>query len=788
MINTATYSGVLALFWLALFIYSISVIINRRNFGSKVQQGIQIRGLTKQSKLSSNTLLQLIRIAPTFFSTLGITTTSIESVDKRSLSWLWQYKTDEFAIKVYQLKTPQRQTLYVMSIYDLNAEVKKRLVELILANSVTVYSTDTSMTYVFENSPNVLEDVTNIIDRLGGVEASGDIYQATAVRLKKYLPMSVFWRWSTLIFLTLVCFSLSSILLHGLDTQSLNLYNSGVITSYFLEDKPRQFVFLLLMFGVALLIICAHLVLCWNWKNGLSRHRLTALAALLAIGFVGFQYVVYPDRENIKQVEEKRLINAAKKQRIDISHLPDEPAETRPIPLMSPHLLALLYKQDYAQLNREFDHYHALVNQDIGNELMLESAYSVFAVPDDKIRSAIFSWQIKEPENAYAKLAQAYYLFAQAWHVRGNGYASSISPENLSQMRQLMEQSYTLAQSVMTSQQHAMVAGALAIRIRQVLGNKKQLTALFHDLISLEPASYILRHRYLLSLRPKWRGSCPQMQQVIDDMQPYLQQNPQLNVLRGAMLVEAGDIAAVNKSHFEAKSFYQAALRYGHNDYVLTQIGKSEYRLQNYQQALEYFNSAIQLKGNAHVAYYWRSKSLHKLKRPKEAHIAQQVAMSINAHGNYYQSHLQRLTKILKEQEYRQYYGFDANGTALSASQNISSNGYVAYQQALRFIEDKDYDDAVVLLVEAINSDPHVIDYYIALDMLLSQQQKWSTIITFWERYLELYPLNPRAHREIAGSYYHNLNQDKFVIHMRKAAELGDEEAIRILARNQKTQ
>ena len=787
MIDASVYTGFFGLFWLLLLIYSVFVIMNRNNFGQQLQQRLLCRGLSKQSKVSTNTLLQLLRVAPTFFANEEITPSSIQARNHQIVRWLMSYTAAEFKLKVFEFNNSGKKhsaLRFVLCIEQYTTEVQDRFDELVHAVEAEVFRSPDSMTLVFPNQGVVLEELPNIIDRLGGLEASGEIYNNTTQRVKKQIWRLNLWRMVKALILVKLCLSLAPLILHGVQTQSISVFDNGVFKSFFAEYSPWLYVLLIAVLTLIFLLLCTHLILCNDWKRHLSTSQLFARGVMVALALIAFNYALMPQRENLLPITEQRLVMAAETELKQIYEDPPLAVEPIKIPLIAPKLLAALKANDFTRVNSELDRYHQLAEQAISNELLLDNAYQSFAVPDDAVRSAIFKWQTREPDNKHAKLAQAYYLFAQAWHVRGGGYGYQLSDDTKRQTQQLMARSYERVTDLLSSKQHTAIAGALGIRILQVVGSRQQLQQLYGQLMAAEPASYVVRYRYLMSLRPKWKGNYLSMQRVIDDMQPYFESNRQLKSLRSAVLVEAGDIEYYAKNYFKAIGYYQAAQRFGSRDYILVQLGKSEYRLQNYTSALAYLNRAIELDANGHRAYYWRSKTLRRLNQMQQALDDQQIAMSINGYEENYQTHLKRIRKALELKKYRNYYGFDAQGQVLSTPDNKLSKGNPAYQQALTLIKSRQYDEAAIKLIEAINRDPHVIDYYLALDMVLAQKQQWSTIITFWQQYLELYPLSPRAHREISGTYYHNRDREKFIVHLRKAAELGDKEAIRLISRS----
>jgi tetratricopeptide (TPR) repeat protein/type II secretory pathway pseudopilin PulG len=81
------------------------------------------------------------------------------------------------------------------------------------------------------------------------------------------------------------------------------------------------------------------------------------------------------------------------------------------------------------------------------------------------------------------------------------------------------------------------------------------------------------------------------------------------------------------------------------------------------------------------------------------------------------------------------------------------------YQRGVALGQAGKGDEAIAAVEKAIQLDPKRLQYYKALDDLLSKRREWQKIITLWTQFIVLVPGNGQAYCERGGaySYLHNL-------------------------------
>jgi tetratricopeptide (TPR) repeat protein len=84
----------------------------------------------------------------------------------------------------------------------------------------------------------------------------------------------------------------------------------------------------------------------------------------------------------------------------------------------------------------------------------------------------------------------------------------------------------------------------------------------------------------------------------------------------------------------------------------------------------------------------------------------------------------------------------------------------------------------------AVAGDPGLFEAYRMLDHLLAREGKWEEVLAYWDRYLALEPDNADAYFERAGTYRHKGDMNKAFADLKRACELGNQEACRLYGRS----
>lgn len=766
--------------------YSIISNKNSKRYSDKLKKILIRLKLKLQYKVSTNKRVFLYHIAPKLLSIQGITPSSVKSDNTCCIPWLIEHKNELASFFLYELRAggtdDKTENSFIITLYDYKNNLDKvnTLIDnLGLPEYTELLEDEKSISFVFESNASITSSYPEFVKKLLDIEVKlvADRSEATfGEKLDYYLASS---RLVNITGLTLFALFWANIVFYAFSTQSLalNFRNASVIL--FSESQPILFYLAALLFVFLFYKTLSLLTESVRQEEYVASRKDLTYVVAGAITFLSINYVADIDLENRFYMEKIRLLEASDRQLVESSVGPSSSANFHEIALLSPKLLELLESKQYGLLEDHLDKLHQKTDVDINFETSLYQAYSSFSINKPILINEIKQWQLSNPSSLHAKLAEAFYFYGQGWATRGSKNIAKTEQATITKMKKLMSKSELLLNDIVQSPKYSLVASALLIAVRQVSGGNGSTKDAYLSAIERYPNSYLIRFRYLISLQPRWGGSYREMLSIINDSKLRAAQNEQLALLQAAIIEEAGDISVIHGDKQGAKEFYEYALKFGDNPYIRQKLGKIEYRLANYEMSLLHFNKAIELHANNHLFYHWRAWALVALKRYSEAESDQKVALILNPLSERYGYLSERLAQVVGHENYREYYGFSLDGSKLGWQAQSGSRDNVLYTQALKLIKSSQYKSAIKKIKQAVAINPHQIEYYLTLDMVLGQTKQWDEIIDYWNKFLVLYPKNARAHKEVSGTHYHNRNKQKFVYHLSKAAEYGDSDAIR---------
>lgn len=103
------------------------------------------------------------------------------------------------------------------------------------------------------------------------------------------------------------------------------------------------------------------------------------------------------------------------------------------------------------------------------------------------------------------------------------------------------------------------------------------------------------------------------------------------------------------------------------------------------------------------------------------------------------------------------------------------------YQRAKLMLSEGNRKQAIKDTKISISRDPYQFDYYKLLDDILVTQRDFKQIISYWDKFIRLSPKHDQAFLERAGAHHHNKNPDAANADWKRAAELGNQEAVQYL-------
>jgi len=796
--NGFELSNLYIVFIIACAIYSFFINRSFQSNDNEIKETLKLMGFKINSKVTKNSILFLHTIASSVFKELGLSSLAARSKQYCTISWLTYKKEENFSFMIFNISSGHHEhshfnSIVVLTFYDIEKdknEINKLIEAIDLPEYTELIDDGKYISLVIENNSITKNSLTSILHTLGYKlnnerQNSSSVTKSEQVRSKiKGFRDSVL---VTRVLLFILCLYWGNITLYSVTTLSLNLPDDGYSIPIYWEDSPVAFTVISLFQLFILYILSKHFFASFREE---VEHRKTKFnfiySIIIACSFLSLNYLSGIQLENRYSMESYRFEKAAERKIKQHSNLPTVEFNAKKIPLVSLSLIELTKNSEFKKLTSMLDGYHAQLESDIANDMFLYKAYLSFAIEDEKLLHQIMLWKKLQPENPQALLAEAFYYYGKAWRVRGTKRISLTPEKNIREMKTLLSHSKKVLEEEFFYHSYQLVASALLIDVIRPLGDDSSIEQIYENSLLNFKSSYLLRHRFLISLQPRWGGNYREAQTVIDEAQNYSDTNKQLILLKGYLFEEAGDILAIDGFHQDAGAFYTYGLKFGKNPTLLWKKGKSEYRQKNYSSALSYFNQAIELNSNDHDYYSWRSSTFYRLNKLAESKRDLLLANSLQPNKESYNRRIKdltgKLTKIEGSANYREYFGFSLDGNVLDTklipdNKDLNKQDAILYMEALNSINKNDVEWAAIKLIEAIDINPHQIKYYLTLDMVLGQSRQWQVIINYWQKFITLYPKNGRAHFEISGTYYHHKDSKQSLYHMKKASDLGYPEA-----------
>jgi len=439
----------------------------------------------------------------------------------------------------------------------------------------------------------------------------------------------------------------------------------------------------------------------------------------------------------------------------------------------------LLIAQKFEQLNQLLEKYQSKTDIDIAFESRLSTAYAAFEVNDQSYKQLLDSWVKATPDNYQPYLARAKFFYNQGWVARGNKWSSETKKSQIKKMKGYFIKASKDMHKVLTIDDHTIEVYSLIIRHAMSLGNAKSAESAMEKGLEINPLSYSIRYSYLISLMPRWNNSPVKAIALINNAQEYSSENPKLKLLKGIIYMDVGDRLAIQDSYNLAEKAYEKATEFGINHSITMKQGKNYFRKKDYSKSVEFLNSAIDLYSEDGDYFYWRSKAnsmLHKYNNAiQDIKLAEKLSPKDKSINTYKAWLVNRLV-------YRAYNTAKKRKTKFAiklynfAIELDSDNADLFYRRARANMTAVKFGLAVVDLKKAIELDPNDYNYYLSLDYVLAKQKKWSQIISYWSKYIELNPDDSRAYVERGGAYFHKRDFKSSLLDAKSAADMGNVE------------
>jgi tetratricopeptide (TPR) repeat protein len=432
------------------------------------------------------------------------------------------------------------------------------------------------------------------------------------------------------------------------------------------------------------------------------------------------------------------------------------------------------------RLNLVLEKYQKLFEENPCNEYKVYDAYHAFGITVPSYEGLLERWITASPDKYQPYLAIAQYYYAKGWENRGPKWAKDTPEEHFEGMRLYFSEAEENIKAALKINPNLIVGYHLLINIYNAKGDNASENGIIQKASNLFPASFIILTDILWAKEPQWGGSYATMEAIAKGAEKDCDINPKLAALYGFIYSYQAKNFKRNKRYEEAVDLLTKAISFGdHWEFYNERANVYHFCLKEYDRALEDINRSIELRPTIDECYRMRSR-IYFAKGDyddslKDLHIAE-----ILSPGDSDTEEWKKWASEYLLNKGHNLFKRDPPGAIEEYSLSVEfddRNFEPYYWRGVAFYRLEKFTLALSDLDLAIGINPHHFESYRMIDYILTRDQQWDKIISYWDRFLELEPYHADAYLERACTHYHNKDLNNALIDLEKACELGNQEA-----------
>lgn len=292
-------------------------------------------------------------------------------------------------------------------------------------------------------------------------------------------------------------------------------------------------------------------------------------------------------------------------------------------------LLEMVHGQ-YSELERILADLQQNVDADIGNEIFVNDAYSIFDKnPDDDFELTLDKW-IETTRSYQAYTARGVYLHNKGWSIRGTETIKNTSEKDVEDMRNVFVRAIADLTRALELNERNTTAYRYLIGSYGVLGNTEAANKVLDQALKVYPYTYQIRDIYMSHhLTPRWGGSYEQMFKFANDALRYADKNPRLIGLTAETLHVIGKELEGTDTD-AAIDFYKRALTYAPHNNIYMSLAQVYQNKSNTASELEQYNLILAKSPRHARALIGRSIILVEKNMQQEAVRDASYAITLN--------------------------------------------------------------------------------------------------------------------------------------------------------------
>lgn len=451
-------------------------------------------------------------------------------------------------------------------------------------------------------------------------------------------------------------------------------------------------------------------------------------------------------------------------------------------------MLELLRAREFGELTRILEEYQAAFEADPLREDRIIDAYAAFSIADESLEPLLNAWVRGSHGHFPGYLARASFHYALGWESRGNKFVGKTTDEQLEGMVDHLAMARADLASALTVNEDLALACRLLLFMDTMEGDAAAVEATMKRAQAAGADSYWVCSAYMMHFIPRWGGSHEAMDRYATDVASRAAIEPRYTIFAGRSAADQAHLAARDDRHDEALRLFTQALSHGHSRDVYYSRAASHRDSGAYEEALLDCDAALAINPQDPRALYRKALLLTNLGRIDEAAEPLALAHALDPSEPAYAAEgfrARQADRLLKDGHELHEAGDHAHALALLdvAARLDPLNHEICYWRGRTLLKSGDHPAALTAFELAVSLEPTHYDSYENIDWLLFQDQRYDDIIAHWDTFLALQPDHADGHFQVAGTYKHKGDMDKAMEHLRRACDLGQQEACGILAR-----
>lgn len=446
---------------------------------------------------------------------------------------------------------------------------------------------------------------------------------------------------------------------------------------------------------------------------------------------------------------------------------------------------ALFESRQFGKLSALLEESQASCDRDIRYEYAAHNGFAALAAPMPSWKPLFDEWVRSAPDGWVPLTARAAYRKASGWKARGDKPAKETTD---GQFRRMVDEFLLAVRDLEASlriRPRQLYAYVILMEISQNLGDRDRDARLARKALGLYPDSYLLRHRRMISLTPRWGGSYEAMERFARESAPRSARNPRLKILPGFVPWDQGRRATAAGDYPTAIVLYEEALSHGENWNFLYDLADCYYRAKMFRDALRTLDRATALNPASAEGLGLRSRIFFAQGNLDEAMASLETMERLEGPGGGGASALRRWEsrKLVSDGHARFRAGDHASaiGRYAAAIRFDPRNAHAWCWRGIAHDREGRSGPAIADLRKAIEFDPRLFAAYKGLDDALYRQGRLPEIVASWSRLIRLEPANDNAYVERSGAHSRNRDKAAAIRDLDTACGMGNDQACYLL-------